>query len=126
MLHLEVQMSDGTSSLLPSLLGLSGTTELREKSPAYRATPLNHKWVGTKSPPTFPFQIVSGLTEPIPIFANFSDKKVGLRTGFSDIQKLFVVVGRCFCYLANPKTLGLSLFGWSYPMGTLIVQSGQF
>ena len=38
MLPLEVQMSDGTSSLLPSLLGLSGTTELREESPAYRAT----------------------------------------------------------------------------------------
>lgn len=39
MLPLEVQMSDGTSSLLSSLLGLSGTTELSEKSPAYRATP---------------------------------------------------------------------------------------
>ena len=98
----------------------------RSQNPAYRATPLNHKWVGTKSPPTFPFQIVSGLTEPIPIFANFSDKKVGLRTGFSDIQKLFVVVGRRACYRTNPKILGLSLLGWFKPRGNLIEQSGQF
>jgi len=31
-------MSDGTSSRLASLLGLSGTTESRGESPAYRAT----------------------------------------------------------------------------------------
>jgi len=64
------------------------------QDPAYRATLLNHKWAGAKSPLTFLFQIVSGLTQPIPNFAKFSGKKVGLRTDFSDIQELFVVVGR--------------------------------
>ena len=54
------------------------------QDPAYRATLLNHKWAGAKSPLTFPFQSVSGLTEPILNFAKFSDKKIGLRTRKSD------------------------------------------
>ena len=65
---------------------------IARQNPAYRATLLKHKWAGAKSPLTFLFQIVSGLTQPIPNFAKFSGKKVGLRTDFSDIQELFVVV----------------------------------
>ena len=42
-----------------------------EQNPAYRATLLNHKWAGAKSPLTFPFQSVSGVTEPIPKIAKF-------------------------------------------------------
>jgi hypothetical protein len=53
-------------------------------NPAYRATLLQHRWAGAKSPLTFPFQSVSGLTEPIPNFAKFSGIKVGLRTRKSD------------------------------------------
>ena len=61
-------------------------------SPAYRATLLLIRWAQVKTALTFSFQSVSGLTEPIPKIAKFSGRKVGLRTRFSDIQKLFVVV----------------------------------
>jgi len=63
--------------------------EIARQDPAYRATLLNHKWAGAKSPLTFPFQSVSGVTEPIPKIAKFSGNKIGLRTKISDIQKLF-------------------------------------
>ncbi len=53
-------------------------------SPAYRATLLLIRWAQVNSALTFPFQSVSGLTEPIPNFAKFSGRKVGLRTEISD------------------------------------------
>jgi hypothetical protein len=52
--------------------------------PAYRATLLPIRWVQVNSALTFLFQSVSGLTEPIPNFAKFSGRKVGLRTRKSD------------------------------------------
>ena len=63
--------------------------------PAYRATLLLIRWAQVKTALTFPFQIDSGLTEPIPNFANFTDKNFGLRTRISDIHKLFIVVRDC-------------------------------
>ncbi len=57
----------------------------RGQDPAYRATLLPIRWAEVKSPLTFLFQSVSGLTEPIPNFAKFSGRKVGLRTEISDI-----------------------------------------
>ena len=107
------------------LIILSSSSRITASSPAYRATLLNHKWAEVKSPLTFPFQSVSGLTEPIPNFAKFSGRKVGLRTEISDIQKMFVLIKGTISAKMKLNSAGFSLFYEPQSSGKFTAQTGQ-